>query len=214
MKTSASCLVAVLALTLCWPFSIFAQTAKSWNFRAYLDGEPLGYQRFTLTPQGEQRELRSEARFEVKVLFITAYKYRHDATERWQGDCLRSITSRTDDDGELVSLKSQREGERLSITSTKGGEVLDGCVMTFAYWNPAILRQSRLIDPQTGKIERVNFAMLGEETIEVRGKPVQAKHYRLSGPERPIDLWYGADGEWLALQSTVGGGRKLSYRME
>ena len=212
--TKSSCFSAVLAVVMLSPLSSFAQSAKSWNFRAYLDGEPIGYQRFTVTQQGEQRELRSEARFEVKVLFITAYTYRHDATERWQGDCLRSITSRTDDDGKIDNVRSHRDGERLSITSTKGAETVDGCTMTFAYWNPAILRQSKLIDPQTGTYEKVAFAMLGEETIEVRGKSVSAKRYRLSGPEKPIDLWYGADGDWLALQSTVGGGRKLSYRLE
>ncbi|MDB5888815.1 MAG: hypothetical protein JWM03_1687 [Rhodocyclales bacterium] len=113
-----------------------AQTTRNWNFRVFLDNEPIGTQRFTLTTQGELqdlRELRSEARFDVKVLFITAYRYRHEATEHWQGDCLRSISSRTDDDGKLFSVKSLREGERLNIISAKNSELLEGCVMTFAY---------------------------------------------------------------------------------
>ena len=204
----------------CLPLLASAQSARSWNFRVALNDEPIGTQRFTLTLQGEQgdqrdqRELRSEASFDVKVLFINAYRYRHEATERWQGDCLRSLTSRTDDGGKLSTVKSQREGDRLIITGTKASETLDGCVMTFAYWNPAILRQTRLLNPQTGEYEKVAISLIGEENIDVRGQPAKAKHYRISGPERPIDLWYGVDGEWLALQSTVASGRRLSYRLE
>ncbi|MDB5800972.1 MAG: hypothetical protein JWL63_1911 [Rhodocyclales bacterium] len=205
---------AVICAIACMPLLASAQTTHSWNFRVALNDDPIGYQRFTLTTQGEQKELRSEASFDVKVLFINAYRYRHEATERWQGDCLRSLVSRTDDDGKLLSVKSQREGERLNIVSTKGPETLDGCVMTFAYWNPAILRQSRLLNPQTGVYENVSVVMTGEESIDVRGRPVQAKRYRISGPERPIDLWYSAEGEWLGLQSTVAGGRRLNYRLE
>jgi hypothetical protein len=202
----------VIAMLL--PLGAVAQSTRNWNFRVFLDNDPIGTQRFTLTPQGDERELHSEARFDVKVLFITAYRYRHEATERWQGDCLRSISSRTDDDGKLLSVKSQRESERLKIASTHGSETLEGCVMTFAYWNPAILTQSRLLNPQTGAYEKVAVSLVADEVIDVRGQPTQARHYRITGPERPIDLWYGVDGDWLALQSTVAGGKRLSYRLE
>ena len=52
---------------------------------------------------------------------------------------------------------------------------------------------------------------MGEEKITVRGAPVQAKRYRITGPKNPIDLWYSADNNWLALQSTLEGGRRLRY---
>jgi hypothetical protein len=208
LRVAAVCVIAGM------PLLTSAQSVRSWNFRVALDDSPIGYQRFTLTTQGEQKELHSEASFDVKVLFINAYHYRHEATELWQGDCLRSLSSRTDDDGKRLSVGSQRDSEHLNIISAKGTETLEGCVMTFAYWNPAILQQSRLLNPQTGAYENVTVAALGEESIDVRGRQVQARHYRISGPERPIDLWYGADGEWLALQSTVAAGRRLTYRLE
>jgi hypothetical protein len=191
-----------------------AEMPRSWNFRVALDDEPIGYQRFTLTPVGEERELRSEAAFDVKILFINAYRYRHAATERWQGDCLRSLASRTDDDGKQLNVKSQREGARLIVTSNTGSEIAEGCVMTFAYWNPAILRQTRLINPQTGEYEKVTISLVGEENIEARGQSVKATRYRLIGPARAIDLWYSSEGDWLALQSVVAGGRRLSYRLQ
>ena len=55
---------------------------------------------------------------------------------------------------------------------------------------------------------------MGDDTMQVRGAAVAAKRYRISGPKNPIDLWYSPGGEWLALESTLEGGRRLRYRLE
>jgi hypothetical protein len=203
---------AVLALLTAMPAS--AQTARNWNFKAYLDDSAIGYHRFALREQGTERELKSEARFEVKILFVTAYRYAHEATESWRANCLASLNSRTDDNGDKLSVATARDGERLAVTTGRGRANLDGCVMTFAYWNPEILRQTRLLNSQTGEYETVKIATLADEQITVRGAPVTAKHYRITGPKNPIELWYSAQGEWLQLDSTLEGGKRLRYRLE
>lgn len=43
---------------------------------------------------------------------------------------------------------------------------------------------------------------------------VAAMRWRIEGPAQPIDVWYSAEGEWLGLDSTVDGGRKLPYRLK
>jgi hypothetical protein len=191
-----------------------AAQARAWNFQVMLDDSPIGYHRFALNEQGGAREMKIEARFNVKVLFINAYQYAHDATERWRGNCLDSISARTDDNGEKLTVEAARDGERLAVTTVKGKQALDGCVMTFAYWNPEILRQPRLLNSQTGEYEAVKITQLPDENVTVRGAPVMARHYRITGPKNPIELWYSASDEWLALDSTVAGGRKLRYRIE
>ena len=181
--------------------SAAAQEARVWDFRVYLDNTAIGTHRFTLRQQGEERELASEARFDVKLLFFTAYRYAHQASERWRGDCLTALNSRTDDNGTPFAVTRERAA-------------LQGCVMSFAYWNPQILRQSRLLNAQTGEHEAVAISALGDDRIAVRGAQVPARRYRISGPKNPIELWYSADGDWLALASTLEGGRRLQYRLE
>lgn len=178
-----------------------APEARVWDFRVYLDNTAIGTHRFTLRQQGEERELASEARFDVKLLFFTAYRYAHQASERWRGDCLTAFNSRTDDNGTPFSVTRERAA-------------LPGCVMSFAYWNPQILRQSRLLNAQTGEHEAVAISALGDDLIPVRGAQVPTRRYRISGPKNPIELWYSADGDWLALASTLEGGRRLQYRLE
>ena len=199
-------------------------TAQAWNFRVFLDDTPIGRHSFALRRDGDESELRSEARFEVKVLFVTAYRYAHQAVERWRGNCLSALTASTDDDGQRQSVETRGgagvpgagrlEPGRLEVVRREGSQPLSGCVMTYAYWNPDILQQTRLLNAQTGEWDPVRISDAGEERIAVRGVPVSARRYRIAGPKHPIDVWYSAQREWLALESTVAGGRKLKYRIE
>jgi hypothetical protein len=188
--------------------------ARTWDFRVLLDDRPIGYHRFALEGEGEARELKSTARFEVRLLVFSAYRYAHDATEKWRGDCIESLAARTDDDGKRSEASAAREGTRIVITGTAGRLSTADCVMTFAYWNDGILRQSRLLNAQTGDYTPIQVAALGEERIRVKGDMVAASRYRITGPAYPVDLWYAAGGAWVALQTSVKGGRQLRYELQ
>jgi hypothetical protein len=174
----------VFLFCLLLPFASHA-TEKRWQFRVYLDGREIGTHRFTLTEEGDVRELRSVARFDLRVLFFTAWRYRHEATERWRGGCLESLVSRTEDNGEPYAVEWRR------------GE---GCEMSFAYWDPRITGASRLLNAQTGEVEPVRFARLAEE------------RWRLSAPGIRIELEY-AQGDWVSLEALKDGWR-LRYVRE
>jgi hypothetical protein len=85
--------------------------------------------------------------------------------------------------------------------------------MSFAYWNPAMLKQTQLLNSQTGRYEKVRIEALGSESLPAQGRSITADHYRIVGTEQPIDLWYTPAGDWVGLASMVSGGkRRLSYR--
>lgn len=188
-----------------------AAQPRAWDFQVFLDDAPIGYHRFTLNDERDGRTMKTEARFEVKVLFVTVYRYVHEASEFWRGNCLAKLDARTNDDGARLVTGAVAEGKGLTVSTARGNATLEGCVMSFAYWNPQILRQSQLLNVQTGEYQAVSIAVIGDENIAVRGAPVAAKRYRITGPKNPIDLWYSADSDWLALESTVSGGRRLRY---
>jgi hypothetical protein len=92
-------------------------------------------------------------------------------------------------------------------------ERLSGCVMSFAYWNPDIRKQAQLINPQTGLLESVSFQSNGRVPWGSSGKTLEAQQWTLQTPTGPILLWYGPAGEWLGLEATVAGQRKLQYKL-
>ena len=187
--------------------------AQTYDFQASLDGKPMGTHRFVVEGDALARTVESEANFEVRFLGFKAYSYHHHASERWQGDCLRSLAATTDDDGRRTDVHAER-GEAATRVAV-GGASRDeaACVMSFAYWNPALRTQARLLNPQTGRLESVRVERLADATIPVGGKAVAASHYRIEGAESPIEVWYAADGAWIGLDSVVGGKHRLSYRL-
>ena len=189
-----------------------------WDFEVRLDGKPIGSHRFSLSAAaGGERVLRSQAELQVKFLGLVAYRYQHDDTEHWRGECLTAMSSSTLDDGKPTRVKATGDAEGLRIEAEgKPAQTLPGCAMSFAYWNPALRTRlpTQLVNAQNGRIENVQLTRLPDGEFEsVCGMPAQAaQHWRISGAQTPIDLWYAADGDWLGLDSTVRGGRQLRYR--
>jgi len=170
-----------------------------WNFTATLDGKPIGTHRFVVGGSAAARTVDSRAQFVVRLLGVSVYRYRHQNEERWAGDCLRELRSDTDDDGTRQQVARRFDDE---------------CLMSFAYWNPRLVKQQRLVDPQTGKLEPVRFEPLPGTNIEVRGQPVRARGWRLQAAQQRIRIWYAADsGRWIGLDAETKGDRQLSYRL-
>ena len=192
-----------------------AEPVGEWAFDVLLDGRRIGEHRFSVTTDGERTLVRSRAGFEVKLLGFTAYRYRHESDEVWRHGCLESVRAQTNDDGEASRVDAEpATGGGLRVSATKGVATYPGCVKGFGYWNPAILDQRRLLNVQTGEYVAVSVTPLPDQPVLAGGQMVPARRWRLSGAESPLELWYAsADERWLALESTVSGGRKLTYRL-
>lgn len=184
-----------------------------WNFEVLLDKKPIGFHRFSLSGDGEVQTLTTEAQFDVKFLFINAFRYRHDNTETWSGGCLDSIDAKTDNNGDYLVVRGRTYGNSLELTGHSGRQVLGECVQTFAYWNPDILGSSQLLNSQSGELEDVSVSRESVDAIDINGETVEAVRYRLMARKGAITLWYSNDDSrrWLALEAPAKGGRTLRY---
>lgn len=188
-----------------------AETSREWNFRVSLDGTPIGSQVFREIREQDRTKVTVEADLDVRVLFFSAYTYEHRNEETWKDGCLVSMRSTTDDNGKPYEVLAQPSEDGLDVRTLEGREQVTGCVSSFAYWKPEALGAPRLLNSQNGQWQEVSLLELGKETLTFRGKPTTARRLALVGKELRIDLWYADDDEWLALESTLSNGRKLSY---
>jgi hypothetical protein len=206
------CYVLLLAIM---PWKVYAGgNGESWNFKVYLDEKPVGFHTFTIDGESKERALKSVARFDVDFFIFNAYSYQHESNERWNGDCVDEINASTDDNGDKLTVRGKAEQGIFNLSTNNGHFKLPDCVMTFAYWNPGILVQKRLLNPQNGEYLDVEIKRIGQDTIKVRGENVTASHYRLKSEKFLIDLWYAPDRRWVALDSALENGRLLHYRIE
>jgi hypothetical protein len=189
-----------------------ADTAREWRFRVLLNDKDIGYHSFRVSQQDGMEQVEIEASFDVRILFINAYSYRHRNVERWAGECLAEIRSTTEDGGESFSVAGEaRESGFVLDTHAGGQELASECVRTFAYWDPRLLDAPRLLNAQTGEWVDVQVADGGVEQLQVNGEAIDSRRYLLQMPEGTISLWYGPQDQWLALEAPAPGGRTLRY---
>lgn len=186
---------------------------RSWEFSVLLDGSRIGHHKFELQQSGGSHELRSEASFDVRFLFVTAFRYRHSNLEVWQDGCLTRIESSTRQNGKRQTVSGTRIDGQFELATSEESGTLRDCVMTFAYWNPEFLEQSMLLNPQTGEYLPVRVEPLGQRDVVARGESVTANAYRLMAHNVELTVWYSDDNEWLGLESIARGGRVLRYEL-
>ena len=202
--------VLILALSL-FSSSLMAQ---EWAFDVYLDKSKIGKHTFTYA----NNLLTSRAKFNVKVLFINAYKYDHTSKERWQDDCLEGIEVNTTEDKLTTKVNGKKTSIGFEVSDGKSNQTLPACTMTFAYWNPKILSQNKLLNPQNAEYLDTHFEKQADESIMVKGKPTDTTHYKLTGSlngknKLNIELWYNQKNEWVALKSITPEGYNIIYKL-
>lgn len=182
-----------------------------WQFKVYLDDSHIGYHYYTLEQNGQTALLSTKAEFEVQFLFFTVYDYFHENVEVWNGDCLSSMQSKTEDNGTkwFVSIQSDEQGSHIKTSNEH--ITLNQCLKSFAYWNLEYLNSEYLLNAQTGELLAIEFKSLGQETLTIDEKMTETLRYQIKGEKIDIDLWYSNDRQWLALQSITEDGYILRY---
>ena len=207
--------VLTFAAALAAPSALAAEddSGMLWRFDVALDSKSIGYHTFRIDNDGDRQVLETEASFDVKFLFVTAFRYRHENTEVWNDGCLRSVYARTDSNGKIYDVKGAAKEDSFVLTTNAAADTLSSeCVQTFAYWNPEILQAKRLLNTQTGEYEEVSVVLEGYESIAVDGELIEAVRYRLTAKAGDIRLWYARnDNTWLALEAPAKGGRTIRY---
>jgi hypothetical protein len=187
---------------------------ESWNFRVMLDDTPIGYHKVNVNRMENTKTVHTRANFDVRILFIPVYSYKHETRERWEDNCLVDISSTTDDNGDNYFISSMQKEQRLAVETRNGTTSLDGCVRTFAYWDVNLLKNQRLLNTQTGEYEPVSVTDMGTGLLSIDDEQIEARHFRLMADDMTIDLWYTKDMHWLALESVTESGAVLRYLPE
>lgn len=210
MRPQSTMLAALLLLVA----DASSASVRAWTFDVYLDDSRIGSHEFRLeeSKDGVVR-LHAEARFDVKFLFINAFRYRHEIEETWAGNCLTEVEARTNSNGKRTEVIGELGDEGFTVVTDDAEAALGECVMTFAYWNPAFLEQQRLLNPQTGEFLDVEVEEIGSQLVSSGGRDVFADGYEITARGLEVRVWYSPDAEWLALESATKGGRIIRYEL-
>jgi len=186
--------------------------AEEWNFDAILNDKVIGQHTFIY----ENEKTISNANFKFEYLFMD-FIYQHKSTETWQDGCLKTIASNTDDDGDLYEVSGYSATDQFLVTTNNETAALPLCVMTFAYGNPKILEQKKLMNSQNGKYLDVDIQFLREENHMVKGKDILTDLWQIKAKSDDGDLlvhlWYDKNMNWVSLKSQTPIG-DMQYKLK
>tara|TARA_B100000787_G_scaffold152867_1_gene126782 strand:- start:42 stop:662 length:621 start_codon:yes stop_codon:yes gene_type:complete len=186
--------------------------AKEWDFDVILNDEIIGKHSFKQVG----KESHSLAKFKFNFMFMS-FSYEHDSKEAWNEDCLKSIVSKTNDDGEVFNVDGGKSNGKLKVSLNGKEKSLPECIMTFAYWNPKILDQKKLMNSQDAEWLDVVIKNTGIEAKNVRGQEITTHHYIIQANKDGdevfiIDVWYDDNMSLVGLRSPTPIGN-LIYKL-
>lgn len=216
MKTIHSLLVSATIVLATPGLGVAAASTKDeLTFAVSLDDQPIGVHRFRMADHGAMRVVDSEATFDVRILRVPVYRYRHSNTEIWRNGCLKRIDSETDANGTPYAVDLSKTAAGYTIVTPSETRTHEGdCLMSFAYWDQRFLQQKQLLNTQTGELVAVEIQSLGESQREIANRTLSVEGFRILAESQNIDIqvfYNSLDGHWVALESVLENGRLLRY---
>ncbi len=179
-------------------------------FAVYRDESEIGQHTLDFALEGERLTVDIDIELEVKIAFITAYRYSHQNRVTWSGGRLEGFASRTDDNGTAYRVEAAQKGDHLVIDGEKGQITAPADTLPATYWPAGFVTRKRWINTQTGALIHSTVTSLGRETVEAEGEATTAERFGLRG-DVDLDLWY-AEGRWVKLAFTGPKGSRIDYR--
>lgn len=176
----------------------YAATRRDLRFRVLRNGAPIGEHRVTFRADGNRLTVETRVEIVVKVLFFTAFHFKHRAEEVWLSDRLVSVTSTTDDNGTLFQVSGNAVADGFRIVGDDGPFLAAAHLLTSnALWDSRIVREKRLIDVQRGGEIGLVAKRLGDEQVDTPQGAVHASRHHIITPYYAGSVFHDSDGRWV-----------------
>mgnify|MGYP001393961778 CR=1 FL=1 len=148
--------------------------------------------------------IKTEVEIEVKVLFVSAYKFSQISNETWINGEFVKFDGYTDfEDEREYYVKGEDKEDNFFASGMDGELILDKDILPLNYWNKDILKEDEVFDTQKGIVRKITVKRLGNEIIEIDDKKIEVEKYTLDATNNPKDkgpfpqytLWYEINGD-------------------
>ncbi len=188
---------AVMPLIGPFPFA-HAATLSDLHFRALWKGRMIGEHVVTFRMDGDRLTVNTHVDIVVKVLFLTAFRLKHDAEEVWQSGHLVSVMSTTRRDSTHLRVSGKAVEDGFLIAGQNGPFLADGNLLTTnALWDSRILNEVALIDVQYGGEVGLVARPLGEEQVDTPRGAVRASRHQIITPHYAGSVFYDGAQRWV-----------------
>ena len=182
------------------------------NFAVMRDGQQIGSNTIQLRHNGAETTVQMVTHVEVKIAFITVYRFDQTETERWVNGQLIALNAVTDDNGTMHRVKATRTNDKLAIEADGKTNEVSGNTIPASLWNPLLLERTVAFNPQDGSIMPIAVIDRGEDHLVVQGRAKRARHYVINSTF-PQDVWYDEQRQLVKVALKGSDGSTISYQL-
>ena len=176
--------------------------AKAVNtYEVLRKGKKIGTHVISFYDADDTLKVVAETNMKVKVLFITAFKYRYLSEETWKDGELLGVETSVNDNGKKIVTYVKREGDNFLINTDDEETSIADDFMTTNHWNNTVINYNALLNTVTGDILDVTINPSDDQDgrFLVRGK-------------LNIDTFYDKEGDWLGMEFEHPKGGRIEFR--
>jgi hypothetical protein len=181
------------------------------NFAVLRNGDQIGTSTMHVRRDGPETVAEVVTHVQVKIAFVTVYRFDQTVTEHWTGGNLVEMTALTDDNGTLHKVSAKRARDTLTVEADGKTSEADPAAIPASLWNAALVRQTLALDPQDGSVTPIAVVDHGEEQLVLEGRPTTAHHYSISTGTSQ-DVWYDEHDRLVKVELVGSDGSKIEYR--
>ena len=185
---------------------------ETMRFAVMRNGQQIGSNTIELRRNGPETTVRMVTHVEVKIAFVTVYRFDQTETERWVGGKLMALNAVTDDNGTPHRVKATRANDKLAIEADGKATEIAGNTIPASLWNPLLLEKTVAFNPQDGTMMPIAVTDRGEDQLLVQGRSKRARHYVINSTF-PQDVWYDDARQLLKVELKGSDGSTIRYQL-
>ncbi|UTW54352.1 DUF6134 family protein [Kordiimonas sp. SCSIO 12610] len=171
------------------------------SYEVLRKGKKIGTHIIRFYDQGDTLKVLAETNMKVKVLFITAFKYKYVSEETWQNGELMGVETAVNDNGKKLTTLIKRIDGGFQVNTDEDEIFIEDEFMTTNHWTKTVVNYDALLNTVTGDIM----------PVEINPDSNDEKRYLVRG-KLNIDTFYNAKGDWLGMEFEHPKGGRIEFR--
>jgi hypothetical protein len=185
--------------------------AETLRFAVMREGQQIGSNTIELRRNGSETTVQMMTQVQVKIAFVTVYRFEQTETERWVGGKLMALSAVTNDNGTRHRVKATRTNDRLTIEADGKTTEVAGNTIPASLWNPLLLEKTVAFNPQDGTMMPIAVTDRGVDQLVVQGRAKRTRHYVINSTF-PQDVWYDDARQLVKVELKVSDGSTIRYQ--
>jgi hypothetical protein len=182
------------------------------NFAVMRNDDQIGTSVIRLRRNGQETIAEINTHVQVKIAYVTVYRFDQSETEHWSDGRLVALSSLTNDNGTTHKVFAKRTGKTLSVEVDGKASEVDPKVTLVSLWNAALVQKTTMaLNPQDGTITPMSVIDHGEEQLVLEGRATTAHHYSIK-TSFPQDVWYDQRDRLVKVELRASDGSRIHYQ--